>query len=187
MTRRKPYVVQRMPIFVGCEGESEAGYAGLLDLIAKAAELPVHLHIERLAPAGDPLARVERAINKMGRMQGRREPFKHRFILLDTDQNRLAPERAAQARRLARNEGIKLVWQEPCFEALLLRHFPGCAAHRPVDNIGTMQALEREWPNYAKPQGRTDLARRIDREAILRAASVEPDLADMLRVIGLLA
>jgi hypothetical protein len=78
------------------------------------------------------------------------------------------------------------VWQRPCFEAVLLRHLEGRAGHRPPDTPGAGRALERDWPDYEKPMSRTDLARRLDLAAALRAAAVEPELGVMLRCIGLL-
>jgi len=45
--------------------------------------------------------------------------------------------------------------------------------------------LQREWPGYRKPMDRTALARRLDIDAVPRAAGVEPCLADLLRRIGL--
>jgi hypothetical protein len=47
--------------------------------------------------------------------------------------------------------------------------------------------LSNEWPEYAKPMARVDLLRRLDLPALVRAAAVEPGLANMLRRIGLLA
>ena len=185
MSRRKPHIAQRTPIYIGCEGQSEVEYGFLIRSMAEAAGLPVHLRIEDIQ-AGDPLARVECAIARIAYIQRSRERFRHRFILLDTDQIRRSPDRADQARRLAVRNGIKLVWQDPCFEALLLRHLPGCAAHRPPDSDNALRALQREWPDYLKPMEPKDLVRRIDLEAVNRAAVVETELAEMLRIIGLL-
>ena len=84
MSRRKPHIAQRTPIYIGCEGQSEVEYGFLIRSMAEAAGLPVHLRIEDLQ-AGDPLARVERAIARTAYIQRSRERFRHRFILLDTD------------------------------------------------------------------------------------------------------
>jgi 3-polyprenyl-4-hydroxybenzoate decarboxylase len=69
MTRRRPpYIAQRRQVYIGCEGASEASYAGLLQDFLREANLPVHLVVETLAPgAGDPLARIEMAVRRLSR------------------------------------------------------------------------------------------------------------------------
>jgi hypothetical protein len=106
--------------------------------------------------------------------------------LLDTDQLALSADRAHRARELAAANDIRIVWQEPCFEAVLLRHFAGRTAHRPPTNQATQNAIRQEWPQYQKPISRAELARKIDREAVTRAAGVENDLMALLRCIGLM-
>ena len=107
--------------------------------------------------------------------------------MLDEDQAERDPQRADRARRLAAESDITIIWQRPCFEAVLLRHLPDRAAHRPPDTQGALRALEREWLGYEKPLERAALARRLDLDAVLRVAAVEPELASLLRVLGLLA
>lgn len=97
----------------------------------------------------------------------------------------LAPARAETARQLAAQKNITIVWQRPCFEAVLLRHLPGCHTRRPPDTPGAGNALQGEWAEYAKPMDRAALARRLDLAATLRAAGVEPELEALLRAIGL--
>ncbi|MGF6178636.1 hypothetical protein ABIE33_006956, partial [Ensifer sp. 4252] len=60
MSRRRPQHIQpRRPVYIGCEGRSEVGYASLLQDLIREANLAVHLHIDELGPgAGDPLSRV---------------------------------------------------------------------------------------------------------------------------------
>lgn len=185
MKRRLAHIPQRKPIYVGCEGESEQGYAGLLQDLSNEAELHIHLNIEVLR-AGDPLSRIELAIRRLAHLRKTRGNLPDRFVFLDTDQLALSPENAQRARQLAAANDIKVIWQAPCFEALLFRHFPGRATHRPPTNQLTLDALLHEWPQYRKPMSRADLARVIDRDAVIRAAGVEDDLAALLRCMGLL-
>lgn len=182
---RRPIIPQRKPIFIGCEGESEQGYAGFLQDLIQEAELHVHLNIDVLR-AGDPLARIELAIRKLARLRNTRGTFADRFVFLDTDQLVLSADRANRARQLAAANGIRVIWQEPCFEAVLLRHFTGRTAHRPLTNQATQNAILQEWPQYQKPMSRAELARKIDREAVTRAAGVEDDLMALLCCIGLM-
>jgi hypothetical protein len=189
MTRRRvPHIPQRRQIYIGCEGASEVGYAALLQDFINEASLPVHLKIDELAPgAGDPLARVELAVMRIGMLAKKRIAPSAAFVLLDTDQIALDPQRADRARRLAAENDITIVWQATCFEAVLLRHLPNRATHRPPDSRSAEQAIVREWPEYQKPMSRADLAKRITLDSVLQAAGVELDLAGLLRSLGLLA
>jgi hypothetical protein len=185
--RRRPFIPLRKTIFVGCEGACEAGYVALLQDFARDAGLPVHLIVRELGPgAGDPLSRVEMAVRELTRHARTRTVIRDRFVLLDSDQAEADRDRAERARGLAAANKIAIVWQEPCFEALLLRHLPGCTTRRPPDTQGANQALEREWPEYVKPMSRAALARRIDLDAVRRAAGVEAGLRALLRCIALI-
>ena len=185
MKQRRPYIPQRRPIFIGCEGESEQGYAGFLQDLIHEADLYVHLNIE-LLNAGDPLSRIELALRKLEHLKKTRGTFEDKFVFLDTDQLAINADRANRARQLAAQNDIKIVWQEPCFEAVILRHFAGRTAHRPPDNQATNQAIKDVWPEYQKPMSRAELARKIDRDAVIRAAGVEEDLMALLLSVGLM-
>lgn len=188
MTRRRtPHIALKQQIYIGCEGASEVGYAALLQDLINEARLPFFLKIDELAPgAGDPLARVEMAVMRIAQHSKRRSPPAACFVMLDTDQIVIDRRRAESAKRLAADHNIAIIWQEPCFEAVLLRHLPNRAAHRPPDSQVAGNVLLREWPEYRKPMPRTLLARRIDLAAVLRAAAVEEGLADFLRRVKLL-
>lgn len=185
MKTRRPFIPQRKPIFIGCEGESEQGYARFLQDLIFEANLHVHLNIE-LLKAGDPLARIEVAISRLAQLRKTRGTFANKFVLLDTDQLALSAPRARQARELAAANDIRIVWQDPCFEAMLLRHFEGRTTHRPPTNQATQDAIHQVWPQYQKPMSRAELAKKIDREAVTRAAGVEDHLMALLRCIGLM-
>jgi hypothetical protein len=188
MTRRRPpHIPVRRQIYIGCEGASEVGYAAILQDLVNAASLPIYLKIEELGPgAGDPLARIELAVRRIDLQHGKRISPSASFAFLDEDQVEREPQRADHARRLAVENGIAIIWQRPCFEAMLLRHLPDRTTHRPPDTQRAIRALEGEWTGYAKPLGRAALAKRLDLDAVLRAATVEPELATLLRVLGLL-
>ena len=184
--RRPPYIELRRPVYIGCEGASEVGYAGLLQDLIRDADIPVHLHVDELGPGtGDPLSRIEMAVLRLKLLQKKRSAPVERFALLDSDQAERDPQRAERAHKLASANGIMIVWQRPCFEAMLLRHLEGKAANRPPDTPGAVKALEKQWPDYRKPMARANLARRIDRDAVLRAAGAEAELQVLLRCIGL--
>ena len=184
--RRTPSIPERRPVFIGCEGESEVAYAGLLQDMLREGGRHVHLVVHDLGRgAGDPLARVQLAVQRLEQLHRTRIAPPERFILLDGDQAVHDPVRAERARDLAAEHKITIVWQMPCFEALLLRHLPGCTTRRPPDTQEAVRVLEREWPGYKKPLPRATLAGRIDRDAVRRAAVVEHDLRALLHCLGL--
>jgi len=185
--RRAPFIPLRRPVYIGCEGASEVGYAGFLQDLIRDAELPVHLHVDELGPGtGDPLSRIEMAALRLKLLQKKRTAPKERFALLDFDQAERDPQRADRAVKLAADNSITIVWQRPCFEAVLLRHLEGKTGHRPPDTPRALKALLKDWAGYEKPMTRANLAKRIDLAAVLRAAGVEPELQAMLRCLGLL-
>ena len=188
MTRRRPpHIPLRRQVYVGCEGASEAGYAAFLQDLLHEACLSVHIVVDKLGPgAGDPLARVDMAVRRLTNLRRTRVAPIERFILLDFDQAERDQQRAEHAQSMAAENNIIIVWQRPCFEAVLLRHLDGRAGHRPPDTRGAEKALMRDWPEYKKPMSRHDLAQRLDRAAVLRAAAMEPGLDELLRCLGLI-
>lgn len=183
---RRAIVPQRRPIFIGCEGKSESGYAGVLQELCNQAGLHLHVVIFELAPgAGDPLDRINMAVRRLNILRRTRTAPADRFVLLDRDQADADPQRTQRTERIAADNGIHIVWQRPCFEALLLRHLPGRAGHRPVDTATAISNLEHDWPGFTKGMNRIELAHRIDRAAVERASVVEPDLKILLDCLGL--
>jgi len=187
MKRARPFwIPERTPVFVGCEGQSEVGYAGVLQNMVRESGLPFHLHIHDLGQgAGDPCARMQLTLQRLSVLKRTRVEPKHRFVFLDNDRNALIPERVKLAETLAQQNNITIIWQEPCFEAVLLRHLPALQGNRPPDTQAALQALTRAWPNYQKPMSSASLMQRIDRAAISRIATVEPDLQALFTLVGL--
>lgn len=178
---------QRTPIFIGCEGQSEMGYAGWLRNLVLDRGLPFHLELYDLGRgAGDPLARIDMAIARLKHLERSREPFARRYVFLDTDQLAADAGRANQARYRAADHDIVVIWQEPTHEAFLLRHLPGCDMHRPPDKRRADQALEKKWSSYHKPTTAEEIERRLDLNGAYRVAAHLPELANLLRKIGLL-
>ena len=180
--RRRP----RTPVFLGCEGESEQGYGQLLNDLLQAAGLPFHIEVVNLNPgAGDPNVRLRRAYQEIERRQERRAEFGSQAILMDSDQVDRDPRRRQEAEQFARQLSIRVIWQEPCHEAFLLRHLKGYSRKRPPTPKDATVALQKVWPQYTKPMTKLLLARRIGLAEIRQAASVEASLAAFLREFGL--
>lgn len=179
MGRQRSAIRQRRRVFLGCEGESEQSYGALLGRLVEVRHRRVHLDVVPLG-AGDPLAMIETAVRRKTERERNRGAYAACALLLDTDTRRRSPSRLEDAKTLARQHCLRLVWQEPCHEAVLLRHLPGSAMQRPQTSAQALADLERAWPDYRKGLAANALARRIDEAAVLRAAASIPDLQDFL-------
>jgi hypothetical protein len=187
MSGRRTIIPQRTPIFLGCEGDSEQAYGQVLNDLLRDAKKPIHLEVVNLNPgAGDPIARLKRAAQEIARRSPRRSEFHIKRILMDSDQIIGDAQRRREAEQLAAERGITIIWQEPCHEAMLLRHLEGFAQHKPPTSALAMTALKAAWPSYQKPMTKLHLSKRIDFEAIQRAAAVEPSLGTFLCEIALM-
>ncbi len=178
-------IPQRIRIYVGCEGQSEQSYARLLGAIADSAGLHIFIDNDVLQPGGgDPLALVELAVRRIVEKESKRGAFSHRAILLDSDKFGMTPERDRRVAQLAEENGLALIWQRPCHEAFLLRHFDGYEPRRPATSELAMVALRRLWPEYRKGMPAIQLSSRIDLAGIRRASDVEVEFSEFLDRIG---
>lgn len=186
MRRQRHLRPQRRRIFIGCEGLSEVGYMSLIRHFADVRQLPIHVGIVNLAPAGDPLSRVEQAVIRIAKLERNREKFFSRYLILDDDQTAQQPARAKAAIGLAHQHSLLLIWQTPCHEALLLRHFDGHTNDRPPTTALAGQQLRALWPDYGKGMERQGLSKKLDMPSVIRAAGAEAGLLQFLNDIGLL-
>jgi hypothetical protein len=162
---------------------SEFGYGALLDRLAReVGTVHLHIHSEILQPgAGDPLALVRRAVERIADLERRRVPFIVKAILLD----RGSAQKTAAAARHARQNGIHhVIWQEPDHEGFLLRHLPGCHQRRPPRGA-SLTAIREEWPGYEKGMSAQALVERIDLDLVRVACIEEHDLRLFLQRLGL--
>ena len=182
-------ILRRKRFFVGCEGESEQGYAALLQVFANTNGLAVHLDAKVLSKAGDPLALVERAAAVIAQDEaGAKPPYVERFLLLDTDlfgQNR---GRDARMFQMAQQTNLKLVRQDCCFEAFLLRHIDCRENDRPPSAPVALKRLIGVWPQYKKGTPAQELAERLTFEDVQKAAvnPLNADFAPFLGALGLI-
>ena len=187
MTRlRRPFIPQRRRVFLGCEGESERGYGALLRRLIEARGLHVHLDPVLLRPGGgDPLALVERAQRLITEDERKRdEPYTVRAILLDSDRLGQSPVRDSRVNAAADAARLRLIWQQPCHEALLLRHIMGCSDLRPTTPDLAMTELCKRWPDYVKGLSEMQLAGRIGERELRQVLRVESELAGFLSDLG---
>ena len=173
----------RTRIFLGCQGESERSYAKLLHQLVENTH-KLHIDAILLNPgAGDPLATVERAISLCRDRENKYGKYKTKAVLLDADQMGLCPERDNQVKPLAARNNMSLIWQKPCHEGFLLRHFPECYSHQPPTANDAMERLRKCWPNYQKGMPASSLAGQINLSTIQAVCSVETDLATFLAAL----
>lgn len=186
MPRRYGHRPQRRRVFVGCEGDSEAGYAAFIGLLAEEVGLPVHVDI-RKCRGGDPLAIVETAISELRVRSNRHGAYAIRAVFMDADRSKETPGRTARANRLLGDHRIHSVWSQPTFEALLLKHFRGRERLEPATTALAFRQLQDCWPRYRKGMSARELRTELDSAAVARAAAVVPELRRFLEVIGLLS
>ena len=162
------------------------GYAGWLSNLARDQNLPVHIELSDLGKgAGDPFSRIQMALERVARLERDREAFAGRYAFLDTDQLVQDYDRAERARRMARQERLEVIWQDPTHEAFLLRHFPGFETHRPPDKRAADAALTRKWAGYEKPRTAQQLEQKFDIGDAHRVGIRLESLSQLLRQIGL--
>ncbi len=182
MRSQRPYIEQRRVIFVGCEGESEHGYAALLQLFARDFNLPIFLKIEALAlGAGDPYARLIKADKSIEQLQKKGSQLHSRFLLMDSDQADRDPVAAEKVRRFAESKHIAIIWQAPCFEAMLLRHFVN---KRPADSTAALRELLKVFPGYRKGMAARILGEKISWKHVIHASQFDPSLKKFLTRLG---
>jgi hypothetical protein len=182
----KRVIPQRKRIYLGCEGPSEQSYGKRLGEIADAAGLHLYFDNDVLQPGGgDPLALVQSAIRKIKETETKRGVFALRAILLDRDKIGVKPQRDEKIWSLAKQNRLHLIWQEPCHEGFLLRHFEGQQDAQPKTSDLALQALKRIWTEYHKPMAAMHLAGKIDLLSVRRASLAEITFKEFLDQIGL--
>lgn len=186
MRRRSAHIPVRRPVFLGCEGESEQAYGQFLNHIVHEKGLPFHIEVVNLNPgAGDPLARVKRAVQEIRRRNQRRAELQYRALLMDDDQIAGDHQRRQQVEGLATQHEISIIWQSPCHEAFLLRHFHGRLNANPPDNATSDASLRQVWPGYTKPVNRLEVSRRLDLQGVERVSRQHQEFAALLRFLRL--
>jgi len=182
-------VKRRRRLFVGCEGESEQGYAALLQRFADEQRVAVHAESKVITSAGDPLAIVNRAIEIAAQGErGSKPAYSARFLLLDTDLLGQNPDRDAQIPGQVARHNFFLLRQNCCFEALLLRHIDGHDNDDPPNAAIAIKCLQAVWPKYRKGLPAQELRKRIALEDVQRSAQNprNADFRGFLDALGLL-
>jgi len=177
----------RKRFFVGCEGQSEQGYAQLLQNFADEIGLHVHIETKILSGCGDPLALVKRAIAeiKLG-LQKPKSNYVERFLLFDTDRLNVDHAKDSSMHQLAKVHGLVLVRQNVCFESVLLRHFDGHENDEPATSDDALSRLKKVVPHYRKGMSAIDLEKLIKLADVRKMAKTQlnADFGKMLPALG---
>ncbi len=176
---------KRRRFFVACEGQSESGYASLINKFADEAGLSVYFDIQNCR-GGDPLVIVNRAITNLHQRRKLRGGFEGHVILLDADRRDESTEKSRQADRLLEQHEFHAIWSYPNFEATLLLHMPDSGNLTPSTSTQSIRELKKHWPDYGKGMAASDLRTNIDRDGVERAAQNLPELKAFLVDIGLI-
>jgi hypothetical protein len=183
MVRRT--ISARRPVFLGCEGESEQAYCIVLADIINQTVKDIHLETTLLGEgAGSPLAKIKKAIKKIEQYERTRSKFLKKAVLIDSDLIDQNVEQKNQTENLAASHGIRIIWQQPCHEAFLLRHLPNCAQLRPPTSALANKELIAQWQNYQKPMSRIQIAKNINFNGLTQASSVEHEFRSFLNELG---
>jgi hypothetical protein len=105
-------------------------------------------------------------------------------LLLDHDVLDRAPDRKDEIVKQAESRHIRLVWQRPCHEALLLTHIVGRGRRKPSTCKQAHRDLLKEWPSYEKGTPADMLLSKFGAEGLERAAVQHSELQAFLSAIG---
>jgi hypothetical protein len=169
--RRRGPVREPLPvILVVCEGEvTEPDY---VDGFRRAYGANT-VRVKVVAPGGDPVGLVERAVQLRAEADDRaeRERDENRrydevWCVFDVDEH----ARLRQARDRAAEAGIRLAVSNPCFELWLLLHFVEHSAVMPARRL--VERLRRHLPTYRKKVRFLDCSEGYA-DAVTRAAGLD--------------
>ncbi len=111
--------------------------------------------------------------------------YQDRFLIVDCDRAKQGDWSIQKLRREADKHKMAVCAQNPNHEGLLLRMMPGM--EREIPNAATAETkLRSRWPSYRKPVTARDLDRRFSLDDLLRVATVDSDLKNLLKKIGLM-
>ncbi|MGD0816278.1 MAG: hypothetical protein ABSA83_22015 [Verrucomicrobiota bacterium] len=176
-----PAPIIRTRFFLAVEGESEQSLVRWLQTLSE-KELHIHLDVVPLGGGGFK-SMLERAV-RLHERHCRIGVYRDRFLLVDGDRAEQG-DSIEKLKREAAKHGFTVCVQNPNHEGLLLRMMPGMEREIP-DAASANARLRSRWANYEKPMNAHALGRQFSLDDLLRVASVDIDLATLLRKIGLM-
>ena len=178
---RRRWVEPRRVIFIGVEGKSDQAFARFLGHCCQEAGLHLHLDVKS-GSGGDSVAVVEEAIRYL-RHSGKSN-IRNRLVLLDRDRIKQDLQAGRDAQTAASRARLKIIFQEPNLEGLLIRLHQG-QENRRIAADKAMAELRKVWPGYSKPPTADQLSQCFTLSDVQRAAQHDSELQRLLTVIGL--
>lgn len=178
----KKMIKQRTRFYVAVEGEGEQSFIKWLQNLSDQSNLHIHLDCQLLS-GGDYKTMLNNAVNYQKRKERNRLAA---ILLLDADRaTRDDGWSLDRLREEANKQKFNLCLQFPNQEGLLLRLLPG-NEHLQPEAGNTGRLLRRAWAEYQKPVDAYTLQSKFVLNDLLRVAKVDPEIKNLLAVIGLL-
>ncbi len=166
------------------EGESEQSFVTWLQGLS---EKQPHIHLDGFPLGGGGFkSMLEKAVRLHKRRCRTKGAYRDRFLIVDGDRAEQGDWTIEKLRRAAAKHKITVCVQSPNHEGLLLRMIPGMEREIP-DAASGEKKLKSRWPGYEKPMNAHALGRQFSLEDLLRVATVDFDIATLLKRIGLMA
>jgi hypothetical protein len=173
----------RARFFLAVEGESEQSFVKWLQELS---EEHLHIHLDGVPLGGGGFkSMLQKAVRLHRRRCQNAGAYQDRFLIVDRDRAVQGDWSIENLRREAAKHHIAVCVQSPNHEGLLLRMMAGME-HEIPDAASAETRLKSRWPDYQKPVNAHALARRFSLGDLLRVASVDSDLASLLKKIGLM-
>ena len=180
--RRRRLVEPRRVIFIGTEGESDRAFVQFLQRGCDREGRHLHL-LAKPGNGGDSVSVVEEAGRHLARHSEKRD-IGARLVLLDRDRIEQDLKAGRDAQAAASGWSLKIIFQDPNLEGLLLRLHPGCE-RRTIAAGHAMAELRKVWPEYRKSLTADQLLERFDLSDVQRAARHDGELQELLAILGL--
>lgn len=176
-------VEPRRVIFIGVEGKSDRAFAQFLQRCCDKEGLHLHLDIKK-GNGGDSVGVVKEAARHLTRHSDKRD-ISATLVLLDSDRIEQDRQAGRDAQAVASEHGLKIIFQNPNLEGLLLRLHEGYE-NRQIAAGNSMTELCKVWLEYSKSSLTADqLTGRFDVSDVQRAARYDDELRTLLNVLGL--
>ena len=174
----------RARFFVAVEGESEQSFVTWLQALS---QKELHIHLDGVPLGGGGFkSMLQKAVRLHKRRRRTKGAYRDRILIVDGDRAEQGDWSIEKLRREAAKHKIIVCVQSPNHEGLLLRMMPGMEREIP-DAASAQTKLKSRWPSYQKPVNAHALRRQFSLDDLLRVASVDSDLATLLKRIGLVA
>ncbi len=182
MPRRRT-VEARRGIFIGVEGKSDRAFARFLQICCDGEGRHLHLNV-KTASGGDSVAVVKETVRHLTRHLDRRD-IDHSLVLLDRDRYAQDVRAGRDPQAVASKSKLKIIFQTPNLEGLLLRLYQG-HERRNIVPVASMSELRKVWPEYSKSSLVAEqLNRSFTVSDLRRAALYDKELRRLLDVLSL--